>query len=278
MTDKIVELIRRFLPMSSRSAEWDFLMAGTGKPQRWHEIEDAYRVLIIADPGAGKTFEAQTRARRIKERGRDAFFIRIEKIDANFDQAFEVGSAAEFATWLASTEEAWFFLDSVDEAQLETPRALEDAVRIFGARCHAALDRARVFITSREDAWRALPDQTLIEQFLPYGEPCPAESEDDTSRDSDPTLKLFRLAGLNEDEIGLFAGHYGVGDVPEFVDAVRRANLLTLAERPFDLKALIRVWTADHKLDSRFEVLRRMIALQLGPLSATTAPVRFDPI
>ena len=50
MTDKSVELIRRFTPMSSRSAEWDFLMAGNGKPQRWHEIEDAFRVLIIADP------------------------------------------------------------------------------------------------------------------------------------------------------------------------------------------------------------------------------------
>ena len=60
MTDKIVDLIRRFAPTSSRSAEWDFLMAGTGKPQRWHEIEDAYRVLIIADPSAGKTFEGQT--------------------------------------------------------------------------------------------------------------------------------------------------------------------------------------------------------------------------
>ena len=30
MTDKIVDLIRRFATMSSRSAEWDFLMAGTG--------------------------------------------------------------------------------------------------------------------------------------------------------------------------------------------------------------------------------------------------------
>jgi hypothetical protein len=161
MTEKIVELIRRFSPMSPRSKEWDFLMPGPGRPQRWHEIEDEFRALIIAEPGAGKTFEAQTRARRIKERGRHAFFIRIEKIDASFDQSFEVGTSVEFAAWLASTDEAWFFLDSVDEAQLETPRALEDAVRIFGAKIHAALDRARIFITSREDAWRALPDQAV---------------------------------------------------------------------------------------------------------------------
>ncbi|WP_337180799.1 hypothetical protein [Sphingopyxis granuli] len=277
MTDRIVELIRRFSPMSARSREWDFLVAGSGKPLRWHEIDDEHRVLIIADPGAGKTFEAQTRAQRIKARGRRAFFIRIEKIDAGFEQAFEVGTEAEFADWLASTDEAWFFLDSVDEAQLDTPRALENAVRIFGAKCHAALDRAHIFITSREDAWRALPDQTLIEQHLPYGEPDPEDEPEAPNPDSDPTLKLFRLAGLTEDEIGLFAGHYGVGNVAEFVDAVKRANLLTLAERPFDLKALIRVWIADRRLGSRFEVLQRMIALQLATLSAATASVRFDP-
>jgi hypothetical protein len=273
MTEKIVELIRRFSPMSSRSKEWDFLMPGPGRPKRWHEIEDEFRVLIIADPGAGKTFEALTRARRIKERGRHAFFIRIEKIDATFDQSFEVGTAAEFAAWLASTDEAWFFLDSVDEAQLETPRALENAVRIFGEKIYAALDRARIFITSREDAWRALPDQTLIEQHLPYGEPTPGEEDDNTSRENDPTLKRYRLAGLSEDEIALFAGHYGVSDITEFVEAVKRANLLTLAERPFDLKALIGVWIADHRLGSRFQVLQRMIALQIKPRVATFAPV-----
>jgi hypothetical protein len=276
MTEKIVELIRRFTPISSRSREWDFLAVGPSRPRRWHEIEDEHRVLVIADPGAGKTFEAQTRARKLRERGKHAFFIRIEKIDTNFDQAFDVGTAEQFANWFNSTDEAWFFLDSVDEAQLETPRALEVAVRIFGAKIHAALGRTHIFITSREDAWRALPDQTLIEQYLPYGEPAPAESGADTSRDRDPTLKLFRLDGLTEDEIALFAGHYGVSDVSEFIDAIRRANLLSLAERPFDLKALISVWLADHRLGSRFEVLQRMIALQLKPLSAGSTAIRFD--
>lgn len=277
MIEKVVELIRRFKPMSSRSWEWDFLMAGSGRPQRWHEIEEEHRVLIIADPGAGKTFEAKTRARKMRERGKKAFFIRIEKIDASFDQAFEIGTPEEFAAWLGSTEDAWFFLDSVDEALLETPRALEDAVRVFGARIHDALERTHIFITSREDAWRALPDQTLIEQHLPYGEPEPVEDENDTSGKRDPMLRLFRLAGLSEDEISLFAGHYGISDVGDFIDAIKRGNLLTLAERPFDLKALIGVWIADHKLGGRFEVLQRMIGLQLQPISIASAPVRIGP-
>src|SRR5262249_4397456 len=43
-------------------------------------------------------------------------------------------------------------------------------------------------------------------------------------------------------------------------------NLMNLAERPFDLKALIAKWQADGRLGSRLDVLRRMIELQLLPL------------
>jgi hypothetical protein len=51
MIEKIVELIRRFAPMSSRTWDLDFLQAGPGRPQRWHGIEEEYRVLIIERPG-----------------------------------------------------------------------------------------------------------------------------------------------------------------------------------------------------------------------------------
>jgi hypothetical protein len=273
--EKIVELIRRFTPLMSPS-DWEYIFAASSKTQRWHEIEDERRVLILADPGAGKTFEAQTRARKIRQRGKNAFFIRIEAIDATFEQAFEVGTADEFATWLTSGEDAWFFLDSVDEAQLETPRALENAIRTFGERIHDARERAHIFITSREDAWQALPDRTLVEQFLPYGAPPVPDGGTDGTGKSDPILKLFRLDGLSENEISLFASHYGVSDVPAFLTAIQRGNLMSLAERPFDLRALTRKWTADHALGSRFEVLQRLIELQLEPLSAVTAALRID--
>lgn len=149
-------------------------------------------------------------------------------------------------------------------------------MRIFAARIHDALERSHVFITSREDAWRALPDQTLVEQHLPYGEPGPVAEQNGGEARCDPTLKLFRLAGLSQDEIALFASHYGIGDVDHFVDAIKRGDRLQLAERPFDLKALIAVWIADQKLGSRFDVLQRMIGLQLGPVVHASAAIRID--
>ena len=281
MREVIVQLLRRFTPADPPFGDWAFLSSASGgKAQRWHEMESGYRVLILAEPGAGKTFEARDRARRIHERGKKAFFIRIEKVNAHFADAFEVGTGAEFDAWLTSNEEAWFFLDSVDEAQLETPRALEDAVRIFAGRIHDARERAHIFITSREDAWQALSDHSLIDQYLPYG--APSADGDETTASStegkkpESALKVFRLAGLKPDEIKLFASHYGVGDVNAFVVAVERANLMILAERPFDLKALIAKWQADRTLGSRLEVLRRTIDLQLAPLAALAAKPRID--
>lgn len=279
MKDIVVQLIRRFIPAKPQFGDWEFLhSAPGGRAVGWRELEEHHRVLILADPGAGKTFEALAQAKRLSNDGHKTFFIRIEAIDAAFEDAFEVGSSAEFAEWLVSDDDAFFFLDSVDEAQLETPRALEEAIRLFGARIHDARERARVVITSREDAWQALSDRTLVEQYLPYGsppDPTAQKGQKDDDEDSDPVLRIFRLVGLRIDEIKLFAAHHGV-DVNAFVDAIERGGLMTLAERPFDLKALIRKWQADGALGSRLDVLERMIELQLAPLSAATAhPVIF---
>ncbi|MES2493699.1 MAG: hypothetical protein V4579_10520 [Pseudomonadota bacterium] len=277
MTDIIVPLIRRFVPTKPQLGQGEFIHPEPcGAVQGWRALEESYRVLVLADAGAGKTFEAKDRATKLRAEGANAFFIRIEAIDAAFEDGFEVGTAADFVDWLANDGEAYFFLDSVDEAQLGTPRALEDAIRLFGARIQIARERARIIITSREDAWQALTDRTLVEQYLPHGAPADAEEAKQKNSDqaeSDGVLKVYRLAGLKPDQIKLFAAHHGV-DANAFMAAVERGNLTSLAERPFDLKALIRKWQADGALGSRLEVLQRLIELQIAPLSAAGASPR----
>ena len=277
MKDIVVPLIRRFVPAKPQLGQWEFIHPEPGGAvQGWRALEESYRVLVLADAGAGKTFEAKDRATKLRAEGANAFFIRIEAIDAAFEDGFEVGTAADFVDWLASDGEAYFFLDSVDEAQLGTPRALEDAIRLFGARIQTARERARIIITSREDAWQALTDRTLVEQYLPHGAPADTEEAKQKNSDeaeSDGVLKIYRLAGLKPDQIKLFAAHYGV-DANAFMAAVERGDLTSLAERPFDLKALIRKWQADGALGSRLEVLQRLIELQIAPLSAAGASPR----
>jgi hypothetical protein len=102
------------------------------------------------------------------------------------------------------------------------------------------------------------------------------ERKDSNEAERDGVLKIYRLGGLKIDQIKLFAAHHGI-DVNAFVAAIERGNLMTLAERPFDLKALIRKWQADGALGSRLEVLQRLIELQLAPLSETAESTKIEP-
>lgn len=150
-----VPLIRRFTPVSRHYQNHDveleqvWSILDRGERRDWGRLREDYRAVILADAGAGKTFELQAEAKRLVARGDAAFFIRIEDIDEGFGKAFEVGSVEAFESWLHGTGEAWFFLDSVDEVRLETTRAFETAMRAFAERIHDARHRAHVYISSR---------------------------------------------------------------------------------------------------------------------------------
>ena len=173
--DDPVPLIRQFSPVlrsEKDTDEQDFrALLGYSNHVTWAEIDKRYRSVILAEAGAGKTFEMRARAKYAEGDGRYAFFIRIEDIDDFFEQAFEVGSAESFQQWLGSQSDAWFYLDSVDEARLGSPRAFEKAIRRFSAKIKPAQQRAHVYISSRPYAWRPKSDHELIQQYLPFAEP-----------------------------------------------------------------------------------------------------------
>ncbi|MBK6738908.1 MAG: hypothetical protein IPG64_13915 [Haliea sp.] len=128
----------------AESDEQDFHSFFSGQKRTgWQEIEAEFRCVILAEAGAGKSFEMEARAKHLEEQGRAAFFIRIEDIEVGFEKAFEFGSVDAFEGWLKSQDEAWFFLDSVDEARLENPLAFEKAIKLFARRIKSADQRAR---------------------------------------------------------------------------------------------------------------------------------------
>lgn len=286
-----VPLIRRFTSISPHYQKDDleledlWSVLGRGDRVEWGALRDLYRCVILADAGAGKTFELQAEASRLAARDRAAFFIRIEDIDEAFGAAFEVGTPEAFEQWLSGTEEAWFFLDSVDEVRLEAPRAFETAIRAFAARIHDARQRAHVYISSRPYAWRSHADRALIEELLPYdppvGEPT-GEAEVSAKRarkqddDAPSGLELYRLAPLDTDDIRIFAGHRGVTNVDALIDALARTDLFVLAQLPFDLEDIIAVWIETGSLDSRLAVLERGLTRRLSPPASALSTLSLE--
>ncbi len=194
-----------------------------------------------------------------------------------------MGAQETFEGWLNGTEEAWFFLDSVDEVRLETPRAFEVAMRAFAARIHNAKQRAHVVISSRPYAWRSKLDGALIDELLPqaqahveFGAGEDSTEAKNTAVTPDHTLQLYQLEPLDRGDISIFSGHRGVENVDDFLGALERNALYGLAQLPFDLEVLIAIWNLTGALDSRLAVLEHGLRQRLGRTGAAMSLLSLD--
>ncbi len=273
--DDFIDLDRQFepLPKSNEAAEEILALARWGfvKPKTWDDLEREYRCVILAEAGAGKTEELFHRAKCLDRSGRAAFFIKIEDIESNFQNSFEIGSQAGFDRWLESTEEAWFFLDSVDESRIQNPRYFEKAMQWFAHGVHAGIHRAHIFLSSRPYAWRASEDSHLLNRVLSCAGPDRNFLEGDGDVQSEPrsALTIYRMCPLDRNRIYRFCSESIGNNVDHLLSEIDRAGLWSMAERPFDLGAMLAKWEKDQSLNNRLECLRFIVDKRLNDNHST---------
>ncbi len=263
-----IELNRQFTPIpnSNEAAEENQILADWGhlKSKSWDDLEKEFRCVVLAEAGAGKTEELKHRADFLKQQGKPAFFIRIEDIEPDFQNAFEIGDQADFQSWLESTQEAYFFLDSVDESRLKEPRAFEKALRHFARAINNGVHRAHIYISSRPYSWRASEDRKLLDKILFHPLAERSEADDGSGQSgSQSAISIYLLRPLNRDQIQHFCNARNVNNVNQLLEEIERASLWSLAERPFDLEAILAKWEKDQVLDGRLELLRFIIEKRL---------------
>ena len=263
-----VSLDRQFspVPKGQEEAENDEILSFLGHVELniWGDMDREFRCVILAEAGAGKTEELRHRASLLAAQGKPSFFIRIEDIEADFYKAFEIGEETKFQTWLQSTEEAWFFLDSVDEARLENPRTFEKALRRFAKGIKSGGHRAHIYLSSRPYAWRPRDDRRLLDEILFLAAP-QTERNDEASQQSGPqsALTIYTMRPLDKERIRRFCVCRAVNDIDRLLREIERANLWSLAERPFDLEGILAKWAEDITLGSRRQLLRHNIDKRL---------------
>ena len=117
---EFVQLNRTFHELSKYARESDDVDLSQAFYDRsqlaWDDLVKGHRTVILSEAGSGKTEEIRQAALKLRAEGKVAFFLRLEHIPDDFDEAFEVGAVEEFKEWLASGKEGWLLLDSVDEA------------------------------------------------------------------------------------------------------------------------------------------------------------------
>ncbi len=271
MTDHI-ELDRKFWPAEADNENKPeniriMFALGIDEQLSWDDLLEKYRTVIIAEPGTGKTAEFQAVTKRLQMEGKPAFFLRIELLQSEkleVRNSLDIGTEEEFDKWLAGENEAYFFLDSVDEALLTSRTAFDIALRRFSKTISESLDRAKIFVSCRVSNWRATADLALFSRHLPSPKPRAdqkksAEETEHATKKAISTARsivseekedhiVFQLAPLNDRQIQLFAAQKGVDETKNFLEAIERADANIFAERPQDLLDLIEYWRSHGRL------------------------------
>lgn len=280
-----IQLNRTFLELPKTIDENERIdlsrMFGMRTSLSWDDILPEFRVIILAEAGAGKSTEIRQIAERLRNEGRAAFFLRLEHISSNFEIAFEVGTFEEFEAWRSSGAEAWLLLDSIDEAKLRDAGDFDLAVRTLGKRINADLQRVHIIITSRPPAWWTKTDLNQCMQWLPYAASAAANDEHheqplerskqglfprvDAAQPAEKlTYKIVSLENITPNQVEIFAAAKNVENVRAFMDAVGRTDVWQFTTRPQDLEELIEFWNVAEQIGGRLEIMQNSIDRRLS--------------
>ena len=250
-----------------------------GNGSVWEELVKEYRVIILAEAGAGKTSEIRNMTRRLRAEGKCAFFLRLEHITTGLDVAFEEGNSYEFKDWLDSNSEGWVLLDSVDEARLKDVKDFERAIKRLSVELGKAKNRTHIFITSRITAWRPKSDLTICNSLFPLFEKSETEflglgysikqslnSLHPQIRDEvklEVGFKVWTLVDLTRKQVHSFLEANGIIEPNGFLEEMDRHDAWGFASRPQDLEELVSFWSLKNRMGSRLELIRHSIERRL---------------
>ena len=281
MTDFFIDLNRQFKPTSidkndldSEQQNLESLLSSNNEPLlTWQELIKKPRVVILAEPGTGKTIELEQAAKRLIEQGKKAFFCRIELLQKlPILDCLDIDLKDDFENWTQDGSIAWFFLDSVDEAKLTDPKNFEYALRRLASQIGNHWRRARIIVSCRVHDWYAYHDFKTFIKILKY--PKTINKEDngqfvlETNKDSDiePKDVVHHLMPLNKDQTKIFVREKGIQNADEFMESLLQNDFGIFADRPQDLIELIDYWLEKKRFGGLLEMLQFNIAKKLAEI------------
>ena len=181
----------------------------------WTELLKERLVVVLGEPGSGKSWEFRARCASLQAKGENAFLIELERLVAGtFEALLAPADRERFQKWLRRGQTGWFFLDSVDEAKIRRSADFYAALDKVVAAIGGAMDRARVLISSRISEWRPETDrQEVLGRFGPARPPHQPEALENG-------ISVAQIVPLDRDRVRIFAERRGIGNPDQFLAGV----------------------------------------------------------
>ncbi|MFZ2632646.1 MAG: hypothetical protein WA081_16640 [Desulfosalsimonadaceae bacterium] len=264
---KFVELDRRFRklnplenPEEAALESYTASLLGRESGLGWEELLERPLVVVLGEPGSGKTWEFRERFRILRSRGENAFLIPLDRLIS--EPLTEILSPEEnniFRVWLRSGEKATFFLDSVDEAKhKQTSDFLVTLDRFRNAIGSSNLMRLHLLVSSRISEWRPQSDEHELIARFPLPPPpiskkkVPDSDTDNSDEKSEKQERILvvQIEPLNRTRVERFTRELNIVDPSAFVQALDKKHAWPFARRPIDVIDLLNYWNDHHKLGS----------------------------
>jgi hypothetical protein len=227
------------------------------KPSEWHSVRQQGRgnwrdvrcVVVLGEPGSGKSREFESWRDELRQTGQAAFLIALR--DFNQNRSLERLAGAEGQALCAVLAEAsptpvTLFLDALDEGRLRLADALQCLIdKIKDAQPARPL---HIRLSCRSRDWRATSDRNELDRLY--------QGQSEIAVIEILPLDFAAVRALVKEHLGEDA------QVDAFVDTAMHRNFLSLAGHPLTLAMMLKAFAAKGKLgDNRTEIFKQACAL-----------------
>ncbi|OLF75186.1 hypothetical protein AWH60_11225 [Pseudoalteromonas haloplanktis] len=254
----------------------------------WTELDDCQCVVILGEGKCGKTFEFQKQDKLLKEQNKYSFFVALEQLqDFDFLDVITENEELRFEEWQKSSDqEAYFFLDAVDELKLRSGSLRSALRKIKNAIGIAVLPQAKFYISCRPNDWKDEIDIAALRTLLANRNMDEEETEEfedgekeliklisnakttstqnySEKTSSEDKIKIYSLLSFNNGDIERFANSYAPEHSEKFINYLNSKELWHLYHLPYEIMSALDQFSSDGRLGDLQEQLDYSISQKL---------------
>lgn len=208
-------------------------------PQPWESWHDFQCVVLLGEPGSGKTCEFRRRVQELQQAGEPAFMSCWQDWCDGDDIFDTIDNRCGFFSAIESSQPVWWFVDALDEGRIKTEAAF-DFLRKGLRRLHrdGRLHLVKLRLSCRSRDWR-LSEARQLSVFFDAG------NQDGKSTESVATLQLLPL---HEPSIRLLATEKLREEraVDRFMESLEQRHVSALAGHPLTLAMMLSLYLEDN--------------------------------